>query len=289
STRPLSASQSSVIKTDKDAELTATFPQTHYITMPNADIMKIFGKLKDFNDNATGDGVHLHDNQIQQINELVNGNTNNLETKINLLFQLFKWPVDKIFPILDIIRLIILNPDICKYLFENDTKSNEFISQLFIYLQPEQSANTMFIFRTLTNLFSNDLGEKYMIKNRNSILAKTLICLPLTKRNTQIALTNVFLNYCIYAYRSNDQRLSDYLYECYKEFVDIQFESDGVKRLILGLGTLFCTNADLVLNVQTTSDNSAKRFFTALEKSASQLNADTLECLERCRALVKNL
>jgi hypothetical protein len=147
----------------------------------------------------------------------------------------------------------------------------------------------MLIFRTLTNLFSNDLGEKYMIKNNKSILAKTLIYLPLTKKNTQIALTNVILNYCIYAYRSNDERLSNYLYECYKEFVDIQFESDGAKRLILGLGTLFCTNADLVLNVQTTTDNSAKKFFTALEKSASQLSADTLECFERCRALVKNL
>jgi hypothetical protein len=99
----------------------------------------------------------------------------------------------------------------------------------------------------------------------------------------------VILNYCIYAYRSNEQDLSKYLYECYKEFVDIQLESDGAKRLILGLGTLFCTNAELVLNVQTTPDNSAKRFFTALEKSASQLNADTLECFERCRALVKNL
>jgi hypothetical protein len=147
----------------------------------------------------------------------------------------------------------------------------------------------MLIFRTLTNLFSNDLGEKYMIQNYNSILPKTLICLPLTKKNTQIALTNVILNYCIYAYRSNEQDLSKYLYECYKEFVDIQLESDGAKRLILGLGTLFCTNAELVLNVQTTPDNSAKRFFTALEKSASQLNADTLECFERCRALVKNL
>ncbi|CAF3244551.1 unnamed protein product [Rotaria socialis] len=287
-TRPLSASQSTVIKTE-DAELTAAFPQAHYITMRNADISKILGKLKDFNDNATGDGLRLLDNQIQQINELVNGNTNNVEMKLNLLFQLLKWPIDKIFPILDIIRLIILNVDVCKYVFENDIKSNEFITQLFTYLQPEQSANTMFIFRTLTNLFSNDLGEKYMIKNRNSILAKILICLPLTKKNTQIALTNVILNYCIYAYRSNDERLSDYLYECYKEFVDIQFESDGAKRLILGLGTLFCTNADLVLNVQTTSDNNAKRFFTALEKSASQLNADTLECFERCRALVKNL
>ncbi|CAF1237053.1 unnamed protein product [Rotaria sordida] len=289
STRPLSASQSSVIKTDKDIELTITFPQTHYITMTNADIMKILGKLKDFNDNITGDGIRLLDNQIQQINELVNGNTNNLETKINILFQLLKWPVDKIFPILDIIRLIILNSNVCKYFFENDIKSNEFISQLFTYIQPEQSINTMFIFRTLTNLFSNDLGEKYMIKNYNTILPKILICLPLTKRNTQIALINIILNYCIYSYRSNDQRLSNYLYECYQEFVDIYLESDGAKRLILGLGTLFCTNADLVLNVQTTPDNSAKRFFTALEKSASQLNADTLECLERCRALIKNL
>jgi hypothetical protein len=128
-----------------------------------------------------------------------------------------------------------------------------------------------------------------MFKNCNSILAKTLIYLPLTKKNTQIALTNVIFNYCIYAYRSNDQRFSNYLYQCYKEFVDIQFESDGAKRLILGLGTLFCTNADLVLDVQTTSDNSAKRFFTALEKSATQLTADTLECFEQGRALVKKL
>ena len=128
-----------------------------------------------------------------------------------------------------------------------------------------------------------------MIKNHNSILAKILIYMPLTKKNTLLALTNVFLNYCIYAYRSNDQCLSSYLYECYQEFVDIQHESEGAKRLLLGLGTLFYTNADIVLTVQTTSENSAKRFFTTLEKSAPHLNADTLECFERCRTLVKNL
>ena len=116
-----------------------------------------------------------------------------------------------------------------------------------------------------------------------------MICLPFSKKNTQVALTNVFLNYCINAYRNNDQSLSNYLYDCYQEFVDIQFESEGAKRLILGLGTLFCTNADLVLNVQTTADNTAKRFFTVLEKSASQLSPDTLQCLEQCRALIKNL
>jgi hypothetical protein len=62
--------------------------------MSNADTMKILSKLKEFNDSATtGDGLRLSDNQFQQINEFVNGNTNNLETKINLLFQLLKWPI----------------------------------------------------------------------------------------------------------------------------------------------------------------------------------------------------
>lgn len=147
----------------------------------------------------------------------------------------------------------------------------------------------MLIFRTFANLFSQNLGEKIMFQNYKSILAKALICLPSAKKNTQLALTNVILNYCIYSYRNNDQDLSKYVYECYRELVDIQLDSDGAKRLILGLGTLFCTNADLVLDVQTSSDNNAKRFFIALEKSASQFNADTLECLERCRALVKKL
>jgi hypothetical protein len=61
--------------------------------MSNADIVKIFGKLKDFNDSATGDGLRLHDDQLQQIHDLVSGNLNNLDTKLNLLFHLLKWPV----------------------------------------------------------------------------------------------------------------------------------------------------------------------------------------------------
>ena len=197
--------------------------------------------------------------------------------------------LDKIFPILDIIRLLVLNPTICKYLLENDQKSIDFLSQLIRYVQPDQSANTMLIFRTFANLFSNNLGEKFLYQNCNSILAKTLICLPLAKKNTQIALTNVILNYCIYAYRNNNQDLSKYLYECYRDMVDVQLETDGAKRLILGLGTLFCTNAELVLDVRTMPDNNAKQFFTSLDKSASQLSADTLQCLEECRGLLKTL
>ena len=81
------------IEPERDLELTTTFPQTHYITMSNADTVKILSKLKDFNGHVTGDGFHLLDNQLRQISDLVSGNTTNLETKINLLFQLLKWPV----------------------------------------------------------------------------------------------------------------------------------------------------------------------------------------------------
>lgn len=80
------------LEADKDTELSGAFPQTNYVTMSNADTGKILGKLKDFNDNVTGDGLRLSDNQFQQISELVNGNTNNLETKLNLLLQLLQWP-----------------------------------------------------------------------------------------------------------------------------------------------------------------------------------------------------
>lgn len=147
----------------------------------------------------------------------------------------------------------------------------------------------MLIFRVFTNLFSNELGEKYVLKNAHTIIPKLLIALPTSKKNAQIALTNIILNYCVYAYKKNDQNLSKYLYDFYQNMVDIQLESDGAKRLLLGLGTLFYTNADIVIDVRTTPDNSAKRFFTALEQQASQLNSDTLDCLEQCRKLPMNL
>lgn len=79
--------------------------------MVNADIGKILSKFKEFNDAATGDGLHLFENQFQQINELVNGNINNLETKLNLLFQLLRWPTGmstKYFQNLSIIQHLCL-------------------------------------------------------------------------------------------------------------------------------------------------------------------------------------
>jgi hypothetical protein len=63
--------------------------------MGNADTSKILSKLKEFNDCATGDGLRLSDNQLQQVHELVSGNTDNLDAKFNLLFQLLKWPIGK--------------------------------------------------------------------------------------------------------------------------------------------------------------------------------------------------
>ena len=84
-------------ESEKDADLNLTFPQTQYVTMPNADTNKILGKLKEFNENAPGDGLRLGDIQLQQINELVNGNYDNLEEKIILVTQLLKWPVGKAF------------------------------------------------------------------------------------------------------------------------------------------------------------------------------------------------
>ena len=77
---------------DKDSELTIAFPQTHYATMGNADPVKILGKLKEFNDAAIGDGLHLSDHQFQEISELINGNTTDIDAKLNLLLQLLGWP-----------------------------------------------------------------------------------------------------------------------------------------------------------------------------------------------------
>lgn len=84
-----------LLESAKDTELIIKFPQTQYITMGNADPGKILSKVKEFNDGAIGDGLRLSDVQLQEIHDLVNGNTNNLDTKLNLLFQLLKWPIGK--------------------------------------------------------------------------------------------------------------------------------------------------------------------------------------------------
>ena len=70
--------------------------------MSNADTTKILSKLKEFNANTTGDGLRLSNNQLQQIEELANGSTNDLEAKLSLLFQTLKWPVGTSFVFLSL-------------------------------------------------------------------------------------------------------------------------------------------------------------------------------------------
>ena len=86
----------SYLESDKDVELSTTFPQSQYVTMSNADTAKILGKLREFNESAAGDvGLRLTDVQLQEIDGLANGNIDNLEEKFTLLFQLLKWPISK--------------------------------------------------------------------------------------------------------------------------------------------------------------------------------------------------
>ena len=99
--------------------------------MRNADTQKILSKLKEFNDSATGDGLRLSDNQLQQIYDLVGDNTNDLETKINLLFQLLKWPIGMLIKLVFfiIIHFISFRQNL------SDLRYHSFINSEFSYLQ----------------------------------------------------------------------------------------------------------------------------------------------------------
>lgn len=81
-----------ILETVGDTDVTLNFPQSTYTTMSNADASKILAKMKEFNAGLTGDGVRLSENQLDEIQNLLNGNVENLRDKINFLWQTLKWP-----------------------------------------------------------------------------------------------------------------------------------------------------------------------------------------------------
>ena len=83
------------IDVNKTADINSAFPQTNYTVMSNADNAKILGKMKEFNTSISVDAAQLSEKQFQNMNDLLNGDIENLEEKMNTVFQTLQWPVGK--------------------------------------------------------------------------------------------------------------------------------------------------------------------------------------------------
>ncbi|CAG9808101.1 unnamed protein product [Chironomus riparius] len=161
-------------------------PFNIFTTFEAFDASKILAKIKEFNNEISDDGIKATEEELENVVQLMSLKNIN-DQSISTLNKLMKWPKEKLFPVLDIIRLAVRNAEICDLLGGN--KLMDYLTQ---YLNTTP-ANQLMSIRALNNMMLHDLG-KNLVNCKVNDVCNMISSTSQGNANLQNAIATFFLN-----------------------------------------------------------------------------------------------
>ncbi|XP_040171694.1 phospholipase A-2-activating protein [Anopheles arabiensis] len=170
------------------------FPHRHYILLENADLSKVLVKLKELNSKLEDQSLRMSDDTLNDIvryaGEVMTCGEQNSACLTALKFLYTTWPTEKLFPIMDITRLIVREPRACQELFEDASFMGTFLQHT-----NHLPANQLMSARCFTNMLAHQPGRNVVVEHIRAIVDRFAVlrgsaCSP----NLQIALASFYLN-----------------------------------------------------------------------------------------------
>ncbi|XP_033636971.1 phospholipase A-2-activating protein-like [Asterias rubens] len=216
------------------------FPKLTIVTFDSANAQAIIGKLKDFN-SAVPDTDQLDAQSFELLEQLLVsvGNSGTPDTQqMEVLWKILQWPIDQVFPAIDILRLVIRHPAGNQY-FCNQKDGAQFLSRAQHLVSGNSTpANRLLTMRTFSNAFSHPEGALLLTSNREDIIRSTLECQPVTNKQLHIAMSTVLLNYAVVLQSGHDSEGQLQCLSAVATILECEVEPEAVFRLLVALGTL---------------------------------------------------
>ncbi|KAI4837093.1 polyubiquitin binding protein [Plasmodium brasilianum] len=203
-------------------------------TVQKASLDKIFEKIKEFNlflKSEEEEKYKLTDEEMNSLSNIINTYKTNLKNSykfntadINLIIKLFNWSPFHIFPVIDLLRVLVLNKN-SDFLYNNKYTINAFklvYDCISYYMNnsaslkenEENKLNSLLLccLRFYLNMFSLSTPRYYMFKKCNFIV-KQFSEMKSNNLNINILYIKVFFNYVITLNENNDNELRKTLFE----------------------------------------------------------------------------
>lgn len=146
--------------------------------------------------------------------------------------------VDVVFPVLDVLRLAILNKNVMDHLFQQQ-ESAALLSNLLQHLSTAGPvANKMLVLRILTNAFKHAVGEAVLLAQRDTVVASALECAKVMNKNVQIALASLLLNYSVAFRKKSDLEGQSQCLSTLGVIAQSELDPEAAFRWLVCLGTL---------------------------------------------------
>jgi len=222
------------------------------------------------------------------------------------------WPLDYVFPLIDILRIVVLNRDVTSYLckYQNTSylnsmqaqpNTNNYFKTIFNFVSQDYPVNTMLALRVISNLFSslgslreNQKLAALLLNERIFVFSKLGSWFGSENKSVQIALSTVLLNYAVLLNKManfNEKFGSSGLTEMAKEFVEYlnspelcgnvaNWDNEAVFRVLVCMGTLLSdSNSHLDSVFLVTMARSLGEF----KKVCVEINSKADKYLEKVR------
>lgn len=230
-------------------------PFTTVTTFDVYDVTKILAKIKEFNQLNE---ILMTDDALNAAVSLVD-TVNADDLKLATLDAMLKaWPEERLFPVLDVVRLVIRNQETCRRMeMTSNTRSFTSILKNLTSTPPNQLMSV----RALCNVAVHDWGKKYVLVKINEICAQ-LGNISQGNANLQIAIATFFLNQSIFQKVPSNEICTTLTIGAIKLLQWIN-DPEATFRIYQAIGNLIVFNPSTVLSIVKTVD----QLKTALEQN----------------------
>ncbi|KAL0970343.1 hypothetical protein UPYG_G00240700 [Umbra pygmaea] len=235
------------------------FPKTDGVTFEQANATQIMAKLRELNSSAPED-LRLSEDRLGSLDKLLDcvcsPSTPEQPSaeQISLLWKTAHWPEEIVFPVLDILRLAVRNPQVNESLCGGNA---ELCNHLLGLMKPQgRPANQMLALRTLCNCFSGWHGRTLLLAQREAILSHAVDLCSVCNKNIHIALATLVLNYAGSLHGQPDLEAKAQCLSVASAALESVQDKEAVFRLLVALGTTVAsdpTAQDLAKSLGVTS------------------------------------
>lgn len=223
--------------------------------------------------------------------------TGEIHEQFDLLFEMIhQWPIDSVFPLLDLVRILSLDKNFATYITRSESinikinkqrlhGANKYFDIITKFLNDDRVINSMLVTKMFCNIFNSLNNAKecsiqhllsYILYERGFMFDKLLPFLKNDSKSFQIAFSTLILNYTVLIEKLSsydDDLFDEVIRNSYLEIIEflncneindnlLQMDQEAIFRILVSIGTL-------LTKTSSQKDYYYLKTFKSLKKSVS--------------------
>lgn len=265
-------------------------PKRGMLYFDTAQFDGILRKISEFNNAMTSDEgqrpLSLNDAESMRLNAIVailkdtsHYHTSAFaDTDMNIIIKMLtSWPVQMLFPVFDIMKMMIYHPHGAN-LFVNCLQSgNDILMDAFrrATAAPALAANQLTSIRAVVNAFRHACFKTWLVHHRSEILDLFSECCSSSNKNIRLSYSTLILNYTVLLIDSKDEDGQQQVLSAAMELGDAQEHEVDVRfRALVAIGTLMLDGLVKHQAIQLDAKSIAESAKSSKEAKIAEVGAD---------------